>query len=102
MEVNQLLRNAIGARSKDVKRIFVSEAFLIGICSGTLGIAIASVISIFVNKASLQTFDIELMNITIPYVAVGVLISTVVSMIAGLFLANKAAKLNPVDSLRTE
>ena len=102
MEVNQLLRNAIGARSKDVKRIFVSEAFLIGICSGTLGIAIASVISIFVNKASLQTFDIELMNITIPYVVVGVLISTVVSMIAGLFPANKAAKLDPVDSLRTE
>lgn len=96
------LLRAIGARSKDVKRIFVSEAFLIGICSGTLGIAIASVISIFVNKASLQTFDVELMNITTSYLVVGVLISTVVSMIAGLFPANKAAKLDPVDSLRTE
>ena len=42
------------------------------------------------------------MNITVAYVAVGVLISTVVSMIAGLFPANKAAKLDPVDSLRTE
>ena len=96
------LLRAIGARSKDVKRIFVSEAFLIGIGSGTLGIVIASVISIFVNKASLQTFDVELMNITILYVVVGVVISTVVSMIAGLFPANKAAKLDPVDSLRTE
>ena len=96
------LLRAIGARSKDVKRIFVSEAFLIGICSGTLGIVIASVISIFVNKVSLETFDVELMNITIPYVVVGVWISTVVSMIAGLFPANRAAKLDPVDSLRTE
>lgn len=96
------LLRAIGARSKDVKRIFVSEAFLIGICSGTLGIIISYVISIFVNKISLETFDIELMNITIPYVVVGILISTAVSMIAGLFPANKAAKLDPVDSLRTE
>ncbi len=96
------LLRAIGARSKDVKRIFVSEAFLIGICSGTLGITIAYVVSIFVNKVSLETFDVRLMNITIPYVVVGVLISTVVSMIAGLFPANKAAKLDPVDSLRTE
>ena len=38
----------------------------------------------------------------ILYVVVGVVISTVVSMIAGLFPANKAAKLDPVDSLRTE
>ena len=96
------LLRAIGARSKDVKRIFVSEAFLIGICSGTLGVIISYVISIFVNKVSLETFDVELMNITIPYVVVGVVISTVVSMIAGLFPANKAAKLDPVDSLRTE
>lgn len=96
------LLRAIGARSKDVKRIFVSEAFLIGISSGTLGIIASYVISIFVNKISLETFDVALMNITISYVAVGIVISTVVSMIAGLFPANKAAKLDPVDSLRTE
>lgn len=96
------LLRAIGARSKDVKRIFVSEAFLIGICSGTLGITIAYVISIFVNKVSVEIFDVQLMNITIQYVVAGVLISTVVSMIAGLFPANKAAQLDPVDSLRTE
>lgn len=96
------LLRAIGARSKDIKRIFVSEAFLIGISSGTLGIIIAYVTSIFVNKVSMQVFDMQLMNITIPYVVSGLMISTVVSMIAGLFPANKAAKLDPVDSLRTE
>ena len=96
------LLRAIGARSKDIKRIFVSEAFLIGISSGTLGIIIAYVTSIFVNKVSIQVFDMQLMNITIPYIVSGLMISTVVSMIAGLFPANKAAKLDPVDSLRTE
>lgn len=41
------LLRAIGARSKDVKRIFVLEAFLIGLSSGVIG---AYIISIFVNK----------------------------------------------------
>lgn len=96
------LLRAIGARSKDIKRIFVSEAFLIGISSGIIGIATAFVISIFVNKASNQMFDITVMNITLNYALLGIGTSTVVSMLAGLFPANKAAKLDPVDSLRTE
>lgn len=96
------LLRAIGARSKDIKRIFVSEAFLIGISSGIIGLATAYVVSIVVNHASMQMFDMNVMNVTVPYCIAGVLISTIVSMIAGLFPANKAAKLDPVDSLRTE
>lgn len=96
------LLRAIGARSKDIKRIFVSEAFLIGITSGTIGLVTAYVVSIVVNYFSMQIFEMNVMNLTIPYCVVGVLLSTIVSMIAGLFPAQKAAKLDPVDSLRTE
>ena len=96
------LLRAIGARSKDIKRIFVSEAFLIGITSGTIGLITAYVVSIVVNHFSMQIFEMNVMNLTIPYCVVGVLLSTIVSMIAGLFPAQKAAKLDPVDSLRTE
>ena len=96
------LLRAIGARSKDIKRIFVSEAFLIGISSGVIGLVSAMLISFVVNQGSLKIFDMEVMNVTVTYAVVGVLISTIVSMIAGLFPANKAAKLDPVDSLRTE
>lgn len=96
------LLRAIGARSKDIKRIFVSEAFLIGISSGIIGLLGAFLISLAVNKVSMGVFDIKVMNITIIYSIVGIAISTIVSMIAGLFPANKAAKLDPVDSLRTE
>lgn len=96
------LLRAIGARSKDIKRIFVSEAFLIGISSGIIGLLGALLISLVVNKVSMGVFDIKVMNVTIIYSIVGISISTIVSMIAGLFPANKASKLDPVDSLRTE
>ena len=96
------LLRAIGARSKDIKRIFVSEAFLIGISSGLIGLIGAFIISLLVNKISTQVFDIKVMNITVVYCILGILVSTIVSMIAGLFPANKAAKLDPVDSLRSE
>ena len=96
------LLRAIGARSKDVKRIFVLEAFLIGLSSGIIGLIGSYVISIFVNKASIQMFDMKVMNITVWYALAGVGVSIIVSMLSGLFPANKAAKLDPVDSLRTE
>ena len=96
------LLRAIGARSKDIKRIFVSEAFLIGLCSGIIGLATALLISYFVNQGTTKVFNMEVMNVTVIYAISGIAISTIVSMIAGLFPANKAAKLDPVDSLRTE
>ncbi|MEG1481354.1 ABC transporter ATP-binding protein/permease [Clostridium sp.] len=96
------LLRAIGARSKDIKRIFVSEAFLIGLFSGIIGIASTFVISIGANIGSMEAFDMNVINITPLYAICGIAVSTIVSMCAGLVPARKAAKLDPVDSLRTE
>lgn len=96
------LLRAIGARSKDIKRIFVSEAFLIGLFSGIIGLTGAFLISIVANIGSMKVFDMKVINITPAYAICGILVSTIVSMCAGLVPARKAAKLDPVDSLRTE
>lgn len=96
------LLRAIGARSKDIKRIFVSEAFLIGLFSGIIGLTGAFLISIVANIGSMKVFDMKVINITPAYAICGILVSTIVSMCSGLVPARKAAKLDPVDSLRTE
>ena len=75
---------------------------MIGISSGILGTISSFIISILVNKASMNVFDMKVMNITGGYVIIGIGISVIVSMLAGLSPANKASKLDPVDSLRTE
>ena len=96
------LLRAIGARSKDIKRIFVSEAFLIGTLSGIIGLVTAYVISVACNTVSMSQFDVNLIDFTPFYAFVGMAVSVGVSVLAGLLPAKKAAKLDPVDSLRTE
>lgn len=93
---------AIGARKKDIRRIFVCEAFLIGLFSGVVGLAFSSLLMIFINSKSNKLFGINLVLVRESYEAFGVSISIFISTLAGLLPANKAAKLDPVESLRRE
>lgn len=93
---------AIGARRKDIKRIFVSEAFLIGLCSGIIGVVISSLLSVAANVLSNKMFDVSIIIPKPHYLLFGVLASISISMLAGILPASKAAKLDPVDSLRRE
>lgn len=93
---------AIGARRMDIRRIFVSEAFLIGLSSGIIGVLAASLLTFVANSLSTKLIDFEIVQITPAYIAFGVAASIIISMLSGLMPANKAAKLDPVDSLRRE
>lgn len=93
---------AIGARKKDIRRIFVSEAFLIGLFSGIIGLAGTYFLGKGINSASNKLFHIHIVIIKKYYAILGMSVSIVISTIAGLLPANKAAKLDPVESLRRE
>lgn len=93
---------AIGARRKDIRRIFVSEAFLIGLFSGLVAILSSYVVAGIANVISQAVEHTDIILIEPGYLFFGMLVSIVISMIAGLFPAAKAAKLDPVESLRHE
>lgn len=93
---------AIGAREKDIRRIFVCEAFLIGVFSGILGLSFSFLLMKGINIISTKMFDINLVLINNSYIVFGVGASIIISTVAGLLPANKAAKLDPVESLRRE
>ncbi len=93
---------AIGARRMDIRRIFVSEAFLIGLSSGIIGVLVATLLTMVANGISTKLIDFVIVQITPAYIAFGIVASIIISMLSGLMPANKAAKLDPVDSLRRE
>lgn len=93
---------AIGARRKDIKRIFVSEAFLIGLFSGMIAVTITSILGWIANRISSSLFDMNIVQMEMSYITFGIVTSIVISMLSGLLPASKAAKLDPVDSLRRE
>lgn len=96
------LLRAIGARSRDIRRIFISESFLIGLGSGVLGSVVACLLSLIVNPIVYRYFYIDVLAIKICYLILGITVSTVICVAAGLIPAQKAATLDPVDSLRSE
>lgn len=93
---------AIGARRKDIKRIFVSEAFLIGLFSGLIAVTITSALGWGANSISSRMLDMDIVQMEMRYITFGIVTSIVISMLSGLLPASKAAKLDPVDSLRRE
>jgi ABC-type antimicrobial peptide transport system permease subunit len=93
---------AIGARKKDIKRIFFSESALLGIFSGVFAIIFAAIISFGLNILLENAFGVKLINLSGSYIVFGLVVSTGISIIAGLMPSSKAAKLDPMESLRYE
>lgn len=93
---------AIGARRKDIQRIFFSESALIGLLSGGIAVVGAFLVSFILNILLDQAFGVQLIQLTYQYILFGLLTSIVVSVAAGLLPSSQAAKLDPMESLRYE
>ena len=95
---------AIGASKKDVSAVFNAETFIIGLAAGAIGIALTMLLNIPINIIVHDLTGIYSLNSALPPVgAVGlVIISVVLTFIAGLIPSGIAAKKDPVEALRTE
>ena len=89
------VRKAIGATSGMIMGQFLMEAVTICLFAGSIGIFLAYIISFFINMFFPSTLPFGLS-------IVAMLMSVIVGVVSGLIPSYRAAKLDPIDSLRYE
>ena len=94
---------AIGASKKDISRVFNAETLIIGLVAGLFGIGITILLNIPINLIINNLAGINSLS-ALPLVGgiILVLISVVLTVIAGLIPAKMASRKDPVVALRTE
>lgn len=94
---------AVGASKKDIAHVFNAETFIEGFISGILGIGVTLILCIPINIIINSLINVK--NIaTLPlYGGVGlILLSVILTLIAGIIPSNMASKKDPVEALRSE
>lgn len=94
---------ALGARKKDITRVFDAETFIIGVFSGVLGVFIAWLLSFPINVILFNMTGLtNVSQLKFIYVAALILISTLLTVLGGHIPAKIASKKEAVEALRSE
>jgi len=99
---------ALGAADSDVQQLFFVEAGVMGFFGGIFGVLFGWLIgraltfgtNVYLKRQSLSSIEVT----SVPWwlILFAILFAILVSLVAGLYPASRAAKLNPVDALRYE
>lgn len=91
------IRMAVGARRMDILFQFLIESAVISTVGGIIGIILGFIIASIVTATTSLPSSVEPISI-----AVAILVSTSVGVFFGIYPASKAAKLDPIESIRAE
>ena len=89
------IRKSLGARRRDILMQFVIESIVMACTGGGIGVLLAFIVSAIVDHFWTST-------VPLSAVLVGLLLSTAVGLFFGIYPASQAAKLDPIEALRTE
>jgi putative ABC transport system permease protein len=91
------IRKSVGARQTDIMLQFLSEAVILSLVGGLIGLVAGAAVSMLLSAL----FGLTL-SITLPYVALSIFVSSMVGILSGWYPARRAARMDPVVALRAE
>ena len=94
---------AIGASKKDISRVFNAETLIVGLAAGLIGIGVTLLLNIPINAIIKSLAGVSgIASLPLAGGIILVLISVILTVIAGLIPSKIASKKDPVEALRTE
>lgn len=96
------LRKALGARKKDILIQFLTESSLLSLMGGIVGIGLGWLIAFIVGRIAVANDTPFSPQISLDAILLATIFSTAVGLFFGLYPANRAANLEPVEALRHE
>ena len=96
------LRKALGARKRDILVQFLAESSLLSLIGGLIGIFLGWLIAAIVGQIAAANNTVFVPNISLSAVLLATVFSTAIGLFFGIYPANRAASLQPVEALRYE
>jgi putative ABC transport system permease protein len=91
------IRKSVGARRQDILNQFLVESSMLAGLGGLIGVVLAWIAAMLVRN-----FTAVPMSVPISAVLIGVTLSTAVGLFFGIYPAQRASKLDPIEALRVE
>jgi putative ABC transport system permease protein len=96
------LRKALGARKRDILLQFLTESSMLSLFGGIIGIILGWLLSILIGRIAAATGNAFNPVVGINSILLATLFSAAVGLFFGIYPANRAASLEPVEALRYE